>query len=179
LIKNKFLLPFGGRPPPAKCHAKPSVPQRVVGFANERGLRSHWVKNAAPIVLLWRRNPVCGQGDIEKPSPASEICHCDLSLQGPRRRPPAQANRGRPRVHPALPPGRRGRDHSRLRSRSGMPLTEPVTHHFFRGAAGIGALMLSRPQRGAARTPWGRGTGDGKASEATEQRHPCPGAEPP
>src|SRR5262249_41608458 len=42
----------------------------------------------------------------QQPHPGRRRGHGDLSLQGPRRRPPAQANRGRPRVHPALPPAR-------------------------------------------------------------------------
>src|SRR5215472_16284132 len=42
----------------------------------------------------------------QQPHPGRRRRHGDLSLQGPRRRPPAHANRGRPRVHPALPPAR-------------------------------------------------------------------------
>src|SRR5215469_4695605 len=42
----------------------------------------------------------------QQPHPGRRRRHGDLSLQGPRRRPPAPANRHRPRVHPALPPAR-------------------------------------------------------------------------
>src|SRR5712672_149210 len=42
----------------------------------------------------------------QQPHPGGRRRDRDLSLQGPRRRPPAQGNRVRPRVHPALPPAR-------------------------------------------------------------------------
>src|SRR3984957_8329898 len=42
----------------------------------------------------------------QQPHPGRRRRDRDLSLQGPRRRPPAQGNRRRPRVHPALPPAR-------------------------------------------------------------------------
>ena len=61
-----------------------------------------------------RRCPHCETGHLirlphrhhQQPHPGRRRRERDLSLQGPRRRPPAQGNRVRPRVHPALPPAR-------------------------------------------------------------------------